>query len=111
MKTQVGHSTPTTLGPFLRLIRKLATQLEADAVDKLQNPAREAPDLRATAAGEQRPGAETARHVLTRAFLTLLLRSQSHGAVHSDSSLTDREWWQGSAAPRGAVLVARYASR
>jgi hypothetical protein len=111
VKTQVVHSSPTTLGPFLKLILTLTLQGEAETGQKLQNPAGGAPDLSATAVGEQQRVVDRARYVLTRAFLTLLLRAQSRGTSHHASSLTDRDWWQGSTDPRGAVLVARYVSR
>ncbi|HEY5177169.1 MAG TPA: hypothetical protein VII95_16545 [Terriglobales bacterium] len=110
MKTQVVHSTSATLDPFLRLILKLATQHEAETVENLQSPGDEAPNLSAAAASEQQPGAETARHVFTRAltlgpFLTLLL------TLHNRGSWTERDWWQNSTAPRRVVLAARYVSR
>jgi hypothetical protein len=110
METQTVHWTPATLGPFLRLILKLTTQHEAATVESLQSPVGGAPDLSAAAAREQPPGVETARHIFTSAttlgpFLTLLL------TLHNRSSWTDRDWWQSSTAPRGAILAARYVSR
>ncbi|MGA3054076.1 MAG: hypothetical protein ABSD63_07700 [Candidatus Korobacteraceae bacterium] len=111
MKTQVVHSSPTTLGPFLKLILTLTLQGEAETAQKLQNSAGGAPDLSATATGEQQRVVGRARYVLTRAFLTLLLGAQSRGTSHHAGSLTDRDWRQGSTAPRGAVLAARYVSR
>jgi hypothetical protein len=109
MKTQVVHSFPS-LGPFVKLILTLTLRREAETGNDLQNPAGEGPDLSATAAGEQQREVKRARHVFTRAFLMLLLRSQSRGTLHYASSLTGCDRWQGLTVPRGAVLAARYAS-
>ena len=109
MKTQTVHSTPATLGPFLRLILTLPAQHEAETLEKLQCPAAEARDLGAAAAsGHQAPGATS--RVSTRAqtvgpFFTLLL------TLHHPSSWADPDCWQGSRAPCGAILAARYVSR
>lgn len=110
MKTQIVRSAPTTLGPFLRLVLMLATHREAETVENPPSPGDEAPDSSAAAVREQQPVPEAAHHVFTRAltlgpFLTLLL------TLHNRSSWIERDWWQNSTAPRGAVLAARYVSR
>ncbi len=110
MKTQVVHWTPTTLGPFLRLILTLTLHCEAEAAQDMQSPADEAPHFRSSKTTERQPGTRMSAHVSTRAttlgpFLTLLL------TLHNRSSWMERDWWQGSATPRGVVLAARYVSR
>lgn len=112
MKTQVFHSSPTTLGTFLNLILTLRLQGEAEIAKDSQNSAGETPNLSALAAtGERQSRARGCAMSLTRAFLALLLQVQSRRTSHYASSLTDRDWWPGSTAPRGAVLAARYVSR
>lgn len=108
MSTQVVHSTPITLGPFLRLI--LTLHCEPDTARGPQQPAGRAPNLSAAAANEQTPLAGTGCHLSTRAltlgpFLTLLL------TLREGSSWSERDCWPGAKAPRGAVLAARYVSR
>ncbi len=110
MKTKVVHWIPTTLGPFLRLILTLTLECEADAAQDMQRPADEAPHFNTSIATKRQPGARMSPHVSTHAitlgpFLTLLL------TLHNRSSWIERDWWQGSATPRGAVLAARYVSR
>ncbi len=109
MKTQTVHSTPATLGPFLRLILTLPAHDEAGMLEKLQCPAAEARDLSAAAASGHQVSEATSR-VSTRAqtvgpFFTLLL------TLRHTRLWADRDWWQGSEAPRGAILAARYVSR
>jgi hypothetical protein len=110
METQVVHWTPTTLGPFLRLILTLTLHCEAEAAQDMQRPADEAPYSQSSMATERQAGARMLPHVFTRAttlgpFLTLLL------TLHNRSSWIERDWWQGSTTPPGAVLAARYVSR
>ena len=109
MKTQAAHSTPATLGPFLRLILTLAAHDEAGMLEKLQCPAAEARDLSAAAAGGHQASGATSR-VSTRAqtvgpFFTLLL------TLRHTSSWADRDCWQGSKSPCGAILATRHVSR
>jgi hypothetical protein len=112
MKTQVVHSSPTTLGPFLNLILTLRLQGEAEIAKDSQNSPGETPNLSAFAAtSERQRRAREYAMSLTRAFLALLLQAQSRRPSHYASPLTNRDWWPGSMAPRGAVLAARYVSR
>jgi hypothetical protein len=109
MKTQTVHSTPATLGPVLRLILTLTAQHEAETLENLQCPAAEARDLSAAAASEHQVSEATSR-VSTPAqtvgpFFTLLL------TLRHTSSWADPDCWQGSRAPCGAILAARYVSR
>ncbi|MGB8771922.1 MAG: hypothetical protein WCC92_20070 [Candidatus Korobacteraceae bacterium] len=110
MKTQRLYSTPTTLGPFLRLILALTAQHEVDTAENLQNPVAEAPGVSRAAVIDQKKAPEAADIVFTHAptlgpFLTLLLTLQNR------RSWLQRDWWQGPAIPRGAILAARYVSR
>ncbi len=107
MKTLVVDSTPTRLGPFLKLILTLTLQWEAEAEEDMQKPASQPPN---SAANEQQPKSNSTRRVFTHGttlgpFLTLLL------TLHNRSSWIERDWWKGPTAPRGAVLAARYVSR
>jgi hypothetical protein len=109
MKAQAVPIRTTTLGPFLRLVLTLPAPDKAMTLEKLQCRVAEVRDLSAAAASEHQVSEATSR-VSTRAmtlgpFLTLLL------TLHHPSSWTDRDWWQGSKAPRGAVLAAHYVSR
>jgi hypothetical protein len=109
MKALAVPSTTTTLGPFLRLVLTLPAHDEAMTLEKLQCRVAEVQDLGAAAASEHQVSEATSR-VSTRAmtlgpFLTLLL------TLHHPRLWTDRDWWQGSEAPRGAVLAAHYVSR
>jgi hypothetical protein len=110
MSTQVVHSTPPTLGPFLKLILTLTLQCEAEMAERKQNPSGEAPNMSAAAAKDPQQKTRPVRCFSTHAttlgpFLTLLL------TLHHASSWTDRDWWRDPTAPRGAALAARYVSR
>ena len=110
MKTQVVHSTPTTLGPFLRLILQVTTQYEAGMAEDPQSPVGGAPDLGRTPASDEGQMPKAEHYVFTRAttlgpFLTLLL------TLHNRSSWIERDWWQSSTAPRGTILAARYVAK
>ena len=62
----------------------------------------------AAASGHQAPGATSrvsTRAVTVGPFFTLLLTLRHTG------SWADRDWWQGSKSPRGAILAAHYVSR
>ena len=110
MKPQLVHSTPTTLGPFLRLLLTLTAQHDAETAD-LTIPARKLPTLcpDTTCSRSETPYAE--HHVVsTRAmtlgpFLTLLL------TLHHRGTWIDSGWWPGAEIPRGAIFAARYVSR
>ncbi len=109
MKTQATHSNPIMLGPFLRLVLTLPAHDEAITLEKLQCRVAEARDLSAAAAREHQASEATSR-VSTRAmtlgpFFTLLL------TLHHPRLWAERDWWQGSKVPRGAVLAAHYVSR
>ena len=110
MKSQRVHSTPTTLGPFLRLLLTLAAHDNAETAD-LAIPGGELPVLRPDITCS-RPEAPYAEHhvVSTRAMilgplLTLLL------TLHHRGTWIDGDWWPGSTIPRGAIFAARYVSR
>jgi hypothetical protein len=109
MESQQIQSTPTTLGPLVRLLLMLAAHHDAETAD-LQIPAAKLTDSRpaATCGRLQAPGPE--HYVSTQAmtlgpFLTLLL------TLHHRGTWIDGDWWPGSRIPRGAILAARYVSR
>jgi hypothetical protein len=110
MKTQsVLHSTPSSLGPFARLILTLTATREAQPVEDPEGSLGETPGAGLEAASDE-PQATRQVSVSTHAttlgpFLTLLL------TLHNNSSWIEREWWESSTAPRGAALAARYSSR
>ncbi len=56
MKTQVVDWTPTTLGPFLRLILTLTLECEAEAAQELQRPVDQEPHSRSPIATERQSG-------------------------------------------------------
>jgi hypothetical protein len=110
MKTQVDHSTPSMLGPFLRLVLTIGAWDEAETADNLPSPGGEAQDFKADATREHQQAIQSPSHVSSRAttlgpFLTLLL------TLHCASTWADSHWWPDSNVPRGAILAARYVSR
>jgi hypothetical protein len=110
LKTQAIQSTPSTVGPFLRLILTLTAAHEAEPEEDLKSPASEARNLSVAAASREPQAPQVTHQVSTHAttlgpFLTLLL------TLHNHSSWIEREWWESSTAPRGAALAARYTSR
>jgi hypothetical protein len=109
MEAHVVHSTPSTTGPFLRLILALTSSRELKAVENLESPTGESRELNVAPTSDH-PLAQP-NHVSVNAttlgpFLTLLL------TLHNRESWIERDWWEDStAAPRGAILAAHYVSR
>jgi hypothetical protein len=78
MKTQMAHSTPTTLRPFLRLIRQMTTQYQTEEVAAgPQALTNRPPDSRGIAGSDDGEAPRTSQYLFARAptlgpFLTLL---------------------------------------
>jgi hypothetical protein len=109
MKSQQIQSTPTTLGPLVRLLLMLTAQHDAETAD-LQIPAAELTDLRPAATCGRLQAPRPEYYVSTGAmtlgpFLTLLL------TLHDRGTWIDGDCCAESRVPRGAILAARYVSR